>query len=917
MNNISPEDFFTLKKNLEELEENSESFKIGSKIFEDKKEVNKYLDGSGIIFVVLDNSAKITMINRVGCDLFELKEDEIIGKNWITLCIPVNHIDKVNKWFNDLQNNQNSKVSYLECPILNKAKHERIIAWNSALLLNDQGEFSGIILSGEDVTYRKSAETNLLRREQEFRSLAFSIPDIVLRLDINKRFIYVNRAICDYTGKSAEYFLRKKYKDMGISENLCNLLDRTLEWTLNTKKPQKVEILWDTIIGKRFFEIRYIPESLNDKSINSILAIHHDITERKHTEHKLVVNEKKYRLLIEKAPIGIVSLDQNNRIVEANHKFFEIINVSDDDEIAEIKSMKIDKIFNSIITKDIEECLNTGITSVNEKPFISNTGMKRQLRYNLAPITDQNYTINGVLVILEDVTDRKQMEIELQTEKEKLDVTIQSIGDALISMDIEGRITLMNKLAEELTGWSQSDALGKHIDSVFKISDTKLEKKLDVPVKKMLQTSKIVHYSENTTLVSEDGKECHISYTGTTIKDTKNNSLGIVLVFRDITDKIKFEKDLLNTQKLESLGILAGGIAHDFNNILTGVLLNIQLSKLKLNDDDKIYLNIKEAEDAILRAKGLTQQLLTFAKSGTPTKKTASVKDLLIDIVNFSLRGSNVVSKYRIATNLLNVEIDTGQVGQVINNLVINAVQAMPNGGSITVNAENWSINENTLVALNPGEYVRISIADEGIGIHESIMSRIFDPYFTTKQKGSGLGLATSYSIIKNHDGLITFKSKEGFGSTFNVYLPASDETLEVLDDIEFQQCDLHGRVLVMDDDPSIRVTLTHFMHELGLQIDCAEDGVQAIYKFKKAYETKKPFDLVILDLTIPGGMGGAEAIKKIRDISSDVKAIVSSGYSTDPIMSNFEQYGFNSVIAKPYELKELTAVISNLLNQK
>ena len=917
MNNISSEDFSSLKKNLEELEESSESFKLGSKIFESKNEIKKYLDGSGIIFIILDSNALITMINRVGCDLFELSEDVIIGKNWITTCIPKNYVDKVSKWFNDLQNKQNSKVSYLECPIRSKSNNERIIAWNSALLLNDNSEFSGIILSGEDVTYRKSAEKNLLRREQEFRSLAFSIPDIVIRLDTNKRFIYINRAIFDYTGKSAEYFLLKKYQDIGISENLCKLLNRTLEWTINTKKPQKVEIVWDTIIGKRVFEIRYIPESLNEKGIYSILAIHHDITERKQAEQKLVVNEKKYRLLIEKAPIGIVSIDQNNKIVEANDKFFEIINVSKNDEIAEIKSTKIDKIFNPVIIKDIEECLSTGITSVNEKPFISMTGMKRQLRYNLAPSTDQNYTINGVLIILEDVTDRKQMEVELQTEKEKLDVTIQSIGDALISMDIDGRITLMNKLAEELTGWKQSEALGVHIESVFKVSDTKFVKELDTPVNKEMQTSKIVHHSENTVLVSNDGKERHISYTGTTIKDSKNNSVGIVLVFRDITDKIKFEKDLLNTQKLESLGILAGGIAHDFNNILTGVLLNIQLSKLKLDENDKVFLNIKEAEEAILRAKGLTQQLLTFAKSGTPIKKTISIKDLLIDIVNFSLRGSSVVSKYRIATNLLNVEIDSGQVGQVINNLVINAVQAMPTGGSITVNAENCIVDENALVALNPGKYIRISIADEGIGMHESIMSRIFDPYFTTKQKGSGLGLATSYSIIKNHDGLITFNSKEGYGSTFVVYLPASGEKIEVFDDVENEQCDLHGRVLVMDDDSSIRLTLTHFMHDLGLQIESAEDGAQAIYKFKKAFETKKPFDLVILDLTIPGGMGGAEAIKKIREVHSDVKAIVSSGYSTDPIMSNFEQYGFNSVIAKPYELKELTTVISNLLNKK
>ncbi|MCD4658252.1 MAG: PAS domain S-box protein, partial [Planctomycetes bacterium] len=588
MNNMSPEDLHFLKKDLEEIDVNTESFRIGSKIIESKNEVKKYLDSSGVIFVVLNKNAEIKVINSVGCDLFELKEEEIIGKNWFNFCIPKSKIEQVTRWFNDLQNKYDSAVSYLECPLQTKSKHKRIIAWHSSKLLDDDKEISAIILSGEDITDRKSAEKNLLRKEQEFHSLAISIPDIVIRLDINKRFIFINRSIRNYTGKSAEYFSGKRYKDLGISENLCNLLNRTLEWTINTNKPQKVEIIWNTLIGKRFFEIRYIPESINDRSIKSILAIHNDITDRKLAEQKLLVNEKKYQLLIEKAPVGILSLDNNYRIIEANHKFFEIINVCEDDKIAEIKSSKIDKIFSTSITKDITECLNSGITSVNEKPFITNAGMKRQLRYNLAPSVDQNFAIIGVLVILEDVTDKKQMEIELQTEKEKLDVTIQSIGDALISMDIDGKITLMNKLAEELTEWNQSDAIGKHIDTVFKIIDIEHKKKLDVPVKKVLQTSKIIHYSENTTLVSKNSKERYITYTGTPIRDSKNNSLGIVLIFKDITDKIKFEKDLLNTQKLESLGILAGGIAHDFNNILTGVLLNIQLSKLKLDDKDKI-----------------------------------------------------------------------------------------------------------------------------------------------------------------------------------------------------------------------------------------------------------------------------------------------------------------------------------------
>ncbi len=388
------------------------------------------------------------------------------------------------------------------------------------------------------------------------------------------------------------------------------------------------------------------------------------------------------------------------------------------------------------------------------------------------------------------------------------------------------------------------------------------------------------------------------------------------LIFaNDVSAKRQMEDELLRVEKLESLGILAGGIAHDFNNILTAILGNISLARLYSQSEENMAKRLKEAEKACLRAQGLTIQLLTFAKGGAPVKKTARVGDIIKDAALFSLRGSNVRPEFSIVEDLCTVEVDEAQISQVTNNLIINAGHAMPEGGIVEVSAENVRITREQRLPLETGQYVKITIRDHGVGIPDQIISRIFDPYFTTKRMGSGLGLATSYSIIRNHGGIVTVESEPNSGTTFHIYLPASQQDVTVITEKEIDAFPSgKGRILIMDDEAIIRELAMELLSHLGYDVEVAEDGARAVELYTSAMNAANPFDAVILDLTVPGGMGGRETIQRLIEVDPQVKAIVSSGYSNDPIMANFISYGFKGVVSKPYTIKEISEALNELI---
>ena len=387
-------------------------------------------------------------------------------------------------------------------------------------------------------------------------------------------------------------------------------------------------------------------------------------------------------------------------------------------------------------------------------------------------------------------------------------------------------------------------------------------------------------------------------------------------MFQDVTEKRKLEDEVAKANKLEDLGLLAGGIAHDFNNLLTAILGNVVLARIETEPDSEVAEILLEAERAAGRARDLTQQLLSFARGGAPVRRALSLAELLSESSSFMLRGSASRCEFTIADGLWPVEVDEGQISQVVQNLVINADEAMPGGGLIRVSAENVELGDGHGLPLPSGPYVRVSVADNGVGIPPEHLSRVFDPYFTTKRKGSGLGLASCYSIIKRHEGHINLQSDQGVGSTFSIYLPAARDAVQAEAMATAAPVKGDGLVLVMDDEEVVRNVLQRMLIRLGYRVETAADGREAVEMYKRAKAEEHPFDAVIMDLTVPGGMGGLDAMAELVRYDPAVRAVVSSGYSNDPVMSEYRRYGFLRMMSKPYRIEDLGQTLRRLLSR-
>ncbi|HTX22023.1 MAG TPA: CHASE domain-containing protein [Candidatus Aquilonibacter sp.] len=507
-------------------------------------------------------------------------------------------------------------------------------------------------------------------------------------------------------------------------------------------------------------------------------------------------------------------------------------------------------------------------------------------------------------------------EAALAIEKEELAVTLFSIGDGVITTDGAAKIVSLNKAAQFLTGWSQAEAKGKPLAEVFRLIHEENRKTAADPVEGVLTTGKVVELGNHILLVARDGTERAIADSAAPIRGKDGKVTGTVLVFRDVTEKRKIEAQMFKESKLESVGLLAGGIAHDFNNMLAAIVGNLSLTRLPgMSHEEQMNL-MAEAEKGAMRARDLTQQLLTFARGGAPIKKTTRLNTLVREACEFAVRGSNVQCQYSLKDDAWPAEIDEGQFRQVLNNLVINARQAMPDGGKVEVSLENVELAAGVLPPLPAGKHVKVSIKDNGAGIKPELLPRIFEPYFTTKKGGNGLGLATAYSVVRKHDGIIKVDSAPGAGSVFQIFLPASGKPVPSLPS-ESPRGKLagNGRLLIMDDEDAMLKVLGAMLRKFGYEVETALDGAEAIECYAAAKAAGKPFKAVIMDLTIPNGMGGREAVKRLLELDPNLKAIVSSGYSLDPVMANYCEYGFRGVIPKPYRVEDLSRVLQEVLN--
>jgi PAS domain S-box-containing protein len=502
---------------------------------------------------------------------------------------------------------------------------------------------------------------------------------------------------------------------------------------------------------------------------------------------------------------------------------------------------------------------------------------------------------------------------QLAREKERAQVTLRSIADGVITTDAEGNVEFMNRHAEGMTGWSQEEAAGRPVRQVFRALDGRTGQELSDPLAERQADSRA---GEQNVLVARDGTRRLIDDSVAAIRGGAGGIAGAILVFRDVTLKVRKEEELVKWQKLESLGTLAGGIAHDFNNFLAAILGNISLAKQILDPGSKAVARLEAAEKASDRASDLAAKLLTFSKGGKPVRERISLDSVVRDSALLSVRGTPVRCEFGIAEDLWATDADAGQIGQAIGNLVINAVQAMPGGGTARIRGANVIIGEGEMAYVKPGPYVKIEVADTGVGIPGRNLKRIFDPYFTTRENGMGLGLTISYHIMKNHGGNLFVESEPGAGTTVSLYFPASTERMpRVVEAVSETAREGKWKVLVMDDEDLVRDMAIGMLEHLGFEARGARDGREAIGMYKDADTEGTPFDLVVMDLTVPGKMGGKEACARLLGMYPDARVIVCSGYSSDPVMSDHAAYGFLGMLGKPFHMEELKRVVEQVLH--
>ena len=511
------------------------------------------------------------------------------------------------------------------------------------------------------------------------------------------------------------------------------------------------------------------------------------------------------------------------------------------------------------------------------------------------------------------LADRRQAEEALKASEERYRAIFQEARDGIVLIEAEtGRVADCNPRLEEMTGRSLSDLTRMKMWDLW--PSDKIEK-----VKEKFHEISGEKYGESMELElrKPDGTLVPIEFVSKWV-DFQNRNF-ILSIVRDITERKQAQEALQKIEKLNSVGTLAEGIAHDFNNILTGLFGNISLAKEDIPKDHPAFNPLEEAENSMNRAIRLTGQLLTFARGGAPVTERIRLENLIEDVVRFDLSGSNVKLVFKPVGDLWLAEADKGQIQQVFSNLTINARQAMPDGGHLYIELENADIIKSPVPGLVQGKYIRITVSDEGTGIDPKHLDRIFDPYFSTKQAGSGLGLATTHSIIHQHGGCLNVNSQLGKGTTFTLYLPASkSQQLPETKRPKAKRRDIEqsARILVMDDEEMIRDLVTEMLERSGYPVETSDDGRQAIEMYKQALDAGNPFDVVIMDLTIPGGIGGKEAIKEILKIHPEARVIVSSGYANDPVMANYAAYGFYGIIAKPYTRSKLLEVLRRVLGK-
>jgi two-component system cell cycle sensor histidine kinase/response regulator CckA len=778
---------------------------------------------------------------------------------------------------------------------------------------DNDGNIIGLIGIISDITERKQAEETLLY----FQMAVGSSTD----------------AIGMSTPKGRHYYQNEAYtKLFGLSVGEVDGVSGPPS-TVYADEKEGMRI-FDIIMKGGAFEgeVKMLDKDKNEKDIYlraysiknkkgevvGLVGVHNDITGRKKAEEKLKKSERRLRESQEVARLGSWDLDLVSQKLEWSEETYNLFDKTPDEFTPSFDE------FAQLVHLDDRETMRTNFNKaleINGSPYhvavriINDSGREWVMEAFGAVRRDESGKPLGIFGTAQDITDQKKSEEVLRQKEEMMRNLLDSVDEGFIVVDRDYRILSANRAFCDQVGLNPANIVGKHCFAVSHKTDQPcFENGSECAPRLVFETGEphvAVHRH-----MDQKNEMIFVETKAFPLKDRSGQVTSVIEVINNITEKQLLEEERLKIQKLEAVGTLAGGIAHDFNNLLQGVFGYISMAKLNLDPGQKSLAMLEQAEKALHMSVNLTTQLLTFSKGGKPVRRKMKLPAVIENAVKFTLSGSRVDYELEVDGALWPVDADEGQISQVIQNIVLNAEQAMPMGGTVKILAKNFPAGQKGLPAVLPhGNYVLISLTDSGIGIPAEYLPKIFDPYFTTKDKGSGLGLATSYSIIKNHGGMIEVRSEMGKGSTFLVWLPAVEAVKEMADSVAVTGSAIRkARILLMDDEEIVRNIAGEMIRSLGHEVEFAINGEEAITKYKEALLQGKRFDAVILDLTIRGGMGGEAVIKTLFLLDPDVKAVVSSGYADSAAISQYEAFGFRTCLTKPYSIEKLNSTINSIL---
>jgi PAS domain S-box-containing protein len=772
------------------------------------------------------------------------------------------------------------------------------------IMLNNADQVIGVF---RDITKRKLIERELHETERRFYSLLENVNLISVMLNTSGEILFCNQYLLDLTGWKMEEVLRKSWFDLFVPDpSIKTVFDLAIkgetipshiENEIKTREGNTRLIAWNNVIIRN-----------GEGRVTGTASIGEDITERT----KAVEALRRYELLSKHARDIIFFIDMDGRIIEANEAAEKIYGYSRQE-------------FLSLTVADLRPAgtrddMSVQMATAYEQGLLFETEHRRKDRTTLpVEVSSIGVNIGGrrlLLSIVRDITQRKRAEEALRASERKFRQVFEKTAFGMAVTDRNRRIHDCNPAFLRMLGYSREELLSKTIADISVPEDDEENVRL---LRSALE-NKQPHFSMEKRYIRKDGSVMPGKLTVSLVHGDAAEEATMIGIVEDITERQKMEQELLKLQKLESIGVLAGGIAHDFNNLLMGILGNIALSRMQVRPDSKAAQLLGAAEDACAQAKELSYRLLTFSKGGEPFKRPLSLPRLLRDAAALPLSGSKVSAEFSFPEDLPFVELDEEQIKQVIVNVVTNAREAMPDGGIVRITAEMVTIKGAGTLSRKPGHYIKIGIVDQGVGIPPENLAKIFDPYFSTKefssQRGRGLGLAICHSIMLKHEGAITATSVVGKGTTIEIFIPAAGPTPVVsgVSPVAAISPATKKRVLVMDDDERVRTVVKNILEHLAYEATCAAEGGEAVALYRGAKEAGRPFDLVFLDLSVPKGVGGIDALRRLREIDPAVRAIVSSGYANDPIIKNFRFHGFVGAIAKPYNVQQLIEILRDTI---